>query len=209
MRLFARLSRLTILALGLAWAGAAMVPARAQFFFPFFDNRPTKRPDTDFWGRRRDDSGPAEQRARPRPHREKPRVDAKKPKAPEPAKPQTANVDSAAPVIEGPPPPYEPQLLRLSEIMGALSYLQTICGAPAGGTAVNGDAWREQMENLMNAEAAGPSRREKLAGAYNRGLYGYEFSYHACTSNARLARQRFLDEGAQLSHDISARYRAN
>ena len=61
----------------------------------------------------------------------------------------------------------------------------------------------------MNAEAAGPSRREKLAGAYNHGLQGYQFSYHACTPNALLARQRFLDEGARLSHDISARYRAN
>jgi uncharacterized protein (TIGR02301 family) len=209
MRLFARVSRLTILVLGLTWAGAALVPARAQFFFPFFDNRPTNRPDANFWGRRRSDGGPAEQRARPKPHREKPRVDAKKPKAPEPAKSQTANIDPTAPVVEGPPPPYEPQLLRLSEIMGALSYLQTICGAPSAGSAASGAAWREQMENLMNAEAAGPSRREKLAGAYNRGLRGYEFSYHACTSNAQLARRRFLDEGAQLSHEISARYRAN
>jgi uncharacterized protein (TIGR02301 family) len=65
------------------------------------------------------------------------------------------------------------------------------------------------MENLMDAENAGPSRREKLAGAFNRGLRGYEFSYHACTPSARLVSARFLDEGARIAHDISTRYRAN
>jgi uncharacterized protein (TIGR02301 family) len=210
MRFFARVSRLSFLAIGLAWAGAAAPPARAQFFFPFFDNRPTKRPDVDFWGRRRADGGAAE-KPRPKPHREKPRAADKKPKGAEPAKPAAADAAAkpAAPVVEGPPPTYEPQLLRLSEIMGALTYLQTICAAPGQGRDANATAWRSQMENLMEAEAAGPSRREKLAGAYNRGLQGYEFSYHVCTPSARLARQRFLDEGAQLAHDISARYRAN
>ncbi len=209
MRFSARSARLLMVALGFCVAGEAATPARAQFFFPFFDNRPSKRPDADFWGRRRDDDS-APQRLRPRPHREKPRAaEGKKPKVPEAAKGQTVEAKASdAPVVEGPPPPYEPQLLRLSEIMGALTYLQTICGANVGKTS-GAEPWREQMENLMNAEAAGPSRREKLAGAYNRGLQGYQFSYHACTSNAQLARQRFLDEGGQLAHDISARFRAN
>jgi uncharacterized protein (TIGR02301 family) len=206
-----RLSRVGLAALGLIWAAETCSPARAQFFFPFFDNRPTKRPDVDFWGRRRDEDWGA--RPRPRPHRERPRVEERKAKPTDhhakiPSDKGQAKPAEAA-VVEGPPPPYEPQLLRLSEIMGALAYLQTICGAASGSRAGAESAWREQMENLMTAEAAGPSRREKLAGAYNHGLRGYEFSYHACTPNAQLVRQRFLDEGAQLAHDISARYRAN
>jgi predicted secreted protein len=112
-------------------------------------------------------------------------------------------------------------LLRLSEVMGALAYLQTVCDAPAGAApvkassgAASGDAapdtaWRDRMEALMTAEEAGPSRREKLAGAFNRGWQGYQYSYRICTPNAQLARGRFLDEGARLTHDISTRYRAN
>jgi uncharacterized protein (TIGR02301 family) len=209
MRFFARYSRSLALILVAACAGSAIAPAYAQFFFPFFDNRPTKRPDTDFWGRRPRADDSFAPRPRPKPHREKPKsASDAKPKTPEPAKGQTVDAN-AAPAVEGPPPPYEPQLLRLSEIMGALTYLQTVCAASGDGVATPAAPWREQMENLISAEGAGPSRREKLAGAYNRGLQGYAFSYRVCTPNARLARQRFLDEGAQLAHDISARYRAN
>jgi uncharacterized protein (TIGR02301 family) len=230
----------------LALAFAAAAPARAQFF-QFFDNRPTKRPNTDSWGGRRQDDfwggrqdggwgrrqdddwgwrqadgAPPNLRRkhRPRPRLENPRaVEHNRTKAREPAKtgpgkPEIAktNAPPATPAVqEGPPPPYEPQLLRLSEIMGALSFLQTICDGPAvAETGGDGKApWRAQMESLMTAEGAGPSRREKLAGAFNRGLHGYEYSYRACTPNALLAREKFLSEGAQLAHDISTQYRAN
>ncbi len=197
-----------LLALGL-FAGAiglvaqAGAPARAQFFFPFFDNRPTAAPDAGDGARRR-----AERlRHRAKAHK-KQNAAGKNVKAPDAAKHEAAKAAenaNAAPPAEGPPPPYEPQLLRLSEIMGALSYLQPLCGASGAARA----PWRAEMENLMNAENAGPSRREKLAGAFNRGLRGYEFSYHACTPSARLVSARFLDEGARIAHDISTRYRAN
>jgi uncharacterized protein (TIGR02301 family) len=212
MRIFALVPRPLALILASACALsalAALAPAQAQFFFPFFDNRPTKRPDTDFWGRPRQVDDQFAPRPRPKPHKEKPKPgNEAKPKAPESAKGQTVDAN-AAPIVEGPPPPYEPQLLRLSEIMGALAYLQTVCASSGDSPAPTEAAWRAQMENLMTAEGAGPSRREKLAGAYNRGLQGYAFSYRVCTPNAQLARKRFLDEGAQLAHDISTRYRAN
>ena len=121
------------------------------------------------------------------------------------------------PAAEAPPPAYEPQLLRLSEIMGSLAYLQTICAEQGPLTPVNAQSgttaedapWRDRMENLMTAEDAGPARREKLAGAYNRGWQGYQYSYRMCTPNALLARRRFLDEGARLAHDVSTQFRAN
>ncbi len=197
-----------LLALGL-FAGAiglvaqAGAPARAQFFFPFFDNRPTTAPDAGYGARRR----AGELHHRPKAHK-KQNAAGKHAKSPEAARQEAAKAAPGAnppPPAEGPPPPYEPQLLRLSEIMGALSYLQPLCGAPDAASA----PWRAEMENLMNAENAGPSRREKLAGAFNRGVSGYEFSYHACTPSARLVSARFLDEGARIAHDISTRYRAN
>lgn len=230
---FSRRRLYALVLMALAWAGQSFQPARAQFF-QFFDNRPanrpTSRPNNGFWGNRQDNGwgwgrqddfwggggGRREERRvienRPKhkPHHERPRpTEQAKPKAPEP-KTETAKASTAPASAEGPPPAYEPQLLRLSEIMGALAYLQALCNAePAAKAAVDNGPWRSQMENLISAESAGPLRREKLAGAYNRGLHGYEYSYRVCTENARLARERFLTEGAQLAHDISAQYRAN
>ncbi len=94
--------------------------------------------------------------------------------------------------------------------MGTLAFLESICVEPTPVSAKPEDQpWRDRMQSLMSAEAVGPARREKLAGAYNRGLQGYEYSYRVCTPSARLARQRFLDEGARLAHDIQTQYRAN
>ncbi len=187
-------------ALGLAALSGA--PARAQFFFPFFfDNRPTTQPDVGY--RHRSRHGAAATGARV--HRRKSPAADNKGKTPESGQPGAAPGANPAPAVEGPPPPYEPQLLRLSEIMGALSYLQPLCGAPDAAAAT----WRAEMQDLMSAENVGPSRRERLAGAFNRGLRGYQYSYRVCTPTARLVSARFLDEGARIAHDVSARYRAN
>lgn len=168
---------------------SAQTPARAQFFFPFFfDNRPTARPAP----------APAPQ-ASPRPHpRPKPRSVEKKGLVVKP----DAGAPTPAPVVDGPPPPYQSQLLRLAEVMGALSALRPLCGEGQG-------ALRAEMEALMAAENAGPRQRERLAGAYNRGFDGWRAFYRDCTDNARVAAARFGQEGARLSHEIAARYRAN
>ena len=97
-------------------------------------------------------------------------------------------------------PLYEGQLLRLSEIMGALAYLRDLCGDG------DGAEYRAKMAALLDAEGTAPERREKLAGAYNRGYRGYETTYGQCTQNARAAISRYVAEGARLSRDIADRY---
>ena len=97
-------------------------------------------------------------------------------------------------------PLYENQLLRLSEIMGALAYLRDLCGDG------DGAEYRAKMSALLDAEGTAPERREKLAGAYNRGYRGYETTYGQCTPNARAAITRFVAEGGRLARDISDRY---
>ena len=203
---------------GLALVGGA--PARAQFFFPFFDNRPSHPPSA---APRHPAHRIEREAAEPRHKAHRAGERAKEQRARKTPKSGKADVGKTAappPTVEGPPPPYEPQLLRLSEIMGALAWLQTLCAEPTARIAVAassaGDAtmssegpWRERMQDLMSAEGAGPARREKLAGAFNRGLRGYQFSYRVCTPSARLGRRRFLDEGGQIAHDISTQYRAN
>ncbi len=107
------------------------------------------------------------------------------------------------PAADEPPPPYEPELLRLAEILGALTYLRDICGN------ADAESWRSRMQSLIEAEAKTATRKEHLAGAFNRGFHGYEISYRACTTNARLIITRFLAEGEKIAHDITNRYGAS
>ena len=122
--------------------------------------------------------------------------------APEPTSTQAAkpppSVETPAPVES--PPPYEPQLLRLAEIIGALSHLRDLCGAGDGAT------FRAEFANLMDAEGTTPTRKETLAGAFNRGLRDYELTYRACTPAAREIVARFLDEAARIAKDVAARW---
>ncbi|WP_342360072.1 TIGR02301 family protein [Terrarubrum flagellatum] len=97
-------------------------------------------------------------------------------------------------------PPYEPQLLRLAEIIGALSFLRDLCGMK------DGEAWRAKMAALVATEGVTPERKERLAGAFNRGFRGYQQTYRACTPPAALTIDRFVDEGGKLSRELANRF---
>ena len=96
--------------------------------------------------------------------------------------------------------PYEGDMQRLAEILGALHYLRAICGANEGQT------WRNEMQALVDAEAAGGDRRDRLVASFNRGYRGFQQTYRNCTPAANLAIRRYLDEGAKIARDITARY---
>ena len=121
-------------------------------------------------------------------------------------RPQQETKKSAPPApaaTPAPPPdtrPYDPQLLRLSEILGALTYLRGVCGAG------DADQWRARMQTLLEAEGKPDVRRDRLAGAFNHGMQGYALSYKSCTPNARVVIQRFLAEGAGLARGLENRY---
>ena len=139
--------------------------------------------------------------ARPKPA--KPRAAKPKTDKAETAKPEAAKAEPArpepAPASEA-PVPYEPALLRLSEIMGALAYLRDLCGVR------DGEDWRSRMAGLNEAEGTTEARRERLAGAFNRGFRGYQTTYRACTGNARQVISRYIDEGSRIARDVSSRY---
>jgi len=101
---------------------------------------------------------------------------------------------------EAPPPPYETQMTRLTEVLGALSFLRDLCGAG------DGEDWRVKMSALLDAEAPNGLRREKFIASFNRGFRGYELAYRACTPNAKIAISRYLDEAERISRDITYRY---
>ncbi len=105
----------------------------------------------------------------------------------------------AAPALDG-PPPYEPQLERLAERLGTLALMRDLCG--------DGDAaaFRTRMAALLDAEARTPALRDRLAGAFNRGVRGYAASYRTCTPSARLVIARSLAEADRLTRDLASRY---
>lgn len=168
---------------------ALLAPASAVsqgFPFNLFSNdRPAQgRPAPQPEDRRR------EQAPRRKPHQ------AKKPAAAPATKPQQA----PAPLSEPPPAPYDPQLQRLAEVLGGLSYLRDLCGDR------DGEEWRKMMARLREAAAPSGVRRQKLTAAFNRGFSGYELTYRACTPNARVIVDRYLAEARGLAQEVSARY---
>lgn len=114
------------------------------------------------------------------------------------ATPPPAQADTPAP--QDARAPYEPQLLRLAQIIGTLTYLRDLCGDN------DGDKWRAKMASLLAAEATSDSERGRLAGAYNEGFRSYSLTYRTCTANAELVIARYLDEGERLARDVTSRY---
>lgn len=97
-------------------------------------------------------------------------------------------------------PPYETDLLRLSEVLGAIHYLRELCGAD------DGTLWRDRMNALLEVEAEEPERRRKLIDRFNRGYRGFASVYRDCTGSARSATEQYMAEGEQLAGEIATRY---
>jgi uncharacterized protein (TIGR02301 family) len=119
-----------------------------------------------------------------------------------PAAPAAKPTPAATPTPPPPdvPPPYEGQLLRLAELVGALSYLRDLCGDG------DGAAFRARLASLVETEGTTDARKESLAGAFNRGFRDYELTYRACTPTARQIVARFLDEASHIAKDVANRY---
>ncbi len=118
----------------------------------------------------------------------------------EATKPQQAPVQPPPAAQPAPELPYDPDINRLAEVLGTLSFLRDLCGIK------DGAVWRARMNDLMEAEGTSQERKERLAGSYNRGFYGYQITYRTCTPAARIAIDRLTDEGARLTRGITGRY---
>jgi uncharacterized protein (TIGR02301 family) len=112
----------------------------------------------------------------------------------------TIVASNPARAIEGGPSPFDGDLMRLAEILGALHYLRALCGANEG------EKWRGEMQALMQAEAPTGDRRNRMVANFNRGYRSFQQTYRSCTPAAIVAVRRYLDEGAKISREITARY---
>lgn len=95
--------------------------------------------------------------------------------------------------------PFEPGLMRLSEILGSLHFLRNLCGEKS-------DTWRAQMEKLLESENPDPDRRARFVASFNRGYKSFSGTYTQCTPSATEAIRRYMKEGETLTRDIASRY---
>jgi uncharacterized protein (TIGR02301 family) len=88
----------------------------------------------------------------------------------------------------------------LSEILGALHILRGICNSNEG------QKWRNEALALIDAEAPSGRRHDEMVASFNRGYSGFQRSYRTCTSAADVVTRRYLEEGANIARDLTARY---
>jgi len=96
--------------------------------------------------------------------------------------------------------PYDRDLERLSEILGALHFLRGVCNSGEG------EKWRSEAKALIDAETPSGNRREKMVASFNRGYSGFQQTYRICTPAADIVIRRYMEEGAKIARDITARY---
>ncbi|MCB1480909.1 MAG: TIGR02301 family protein [Rhodobiaceae bacterium] len=112
----------------------------------------------------------------------------------------SAHAQNIDPNQQEQPAPYDDQLVRLAEVLGAVHYLRNLCGAEENQT------WRDQMQKLLEAENPSTARRARFVDGFNRGYRGYQRTHATCTDASRLLADRFVSEGVQISSQIATRY---
>jgi uncharacterized protein (TIGR02301 family) len=99
-----------------------------------------------------------------------------------------------------PPPAYDPQLLRLSQILGSIHYLQTLCQPTTA------QSWRDQMQAILAAEQPDDDRKGNLIAAFNRGFHSYASVHRRCSPSARAVVSQYMREGEQLTKVVVSRF---
>ncbi len=108
---------------------------------------------------------------------------------------------SATPLLaaDATPPPYQADVLRLSEVLGAAAYLDGLCGGAAAD-------WRAKMVSFLDAQGLQGAARRPYVEAFNRGQRTFAVAHRSCTTSARSVLQRYFAEGAQLSDRLDQRF---
>jgi uncharacterized protein (TIGR02301 family) len=130
----------------------------------------------------------------------RPPAPRREPSAPKPQTAPPAAATAPQPATQDQPAPYDHDLERLSEILGALHFLRGICNSNEG------QKWRNEAQALIEAEAPSGNRHDEMVASFNRGYRGFAQSYRTCTPAADVVIRRYLEEGAKIARDITARY---
>lgn len=95
--------------------------------------------------------------------------------------------------------PYDQELQRLAEILGALHYLSNLCEGP-------NDEWRKNMEKILQAEVPKNDRKIRLYEAFNHTYRAFSQNYRFCTNMARKAKKYYKIEGQKHIHSLLNHY---
>ncbi|MDR1827454.1 MAG: TIGR02301 family protein [Methylobacteriaceae bacterium] len=96
---------------------------------------------------------------------------------------------------------YDKELFRLSELVGSLAYLHSICSE------MQLFPWTSSMRTLVDAESGqSAKRRGTIIGAYNRGYRNYALTYRHCTPQGQAVIRNFTAEAEKLSRRLANRY---
>lgn len=116
---------------------------------------------------------------------------------------QDSQAEAPAPPVENRTTPYDDRLLRISEILGGIHYLRTLCRQDDS----EAEDWRGAMQELLDAETDGePGRRARLTASFNRGYRSFASVHVQCTAAAAEQEARYRREGATLAAEVVARY---
>ncbi|MCU0819322.1 MAG: TIGR02301 family protein [Beijerinckiaceae bacterium] len=99
------------------------------------------------------------------------------------------------------PAEYEKPMLELSETLGSLAFLTTLCRPEE-----RPNPWQKRMETLVESEGNAQGNRERLMGAYNAGFSSFSTTYRQCTDAARAARSILVREASRLARALEQRY---
>lgn len=97
--------------------------------------------------------------------------------------------------------PYDDQLARLAEILGALHHLRPLCGASG-----EAQTWRDQMTAILDAEQPSRERRRRFVERFNRSWRAISSVHRACSPAARALAERWRLEGEALGRDLLRRW---
>jgi uncharacterized protein (TIGR02301 family) len=98
------------------------------------------------------------------------------------------------------PTPYDPDLLRLSEILGALSYLEKLCESPQS------PLWRDRMEALIKAQRMSEDDRRRYVDVFNRGFRTFAAVHRTCSDQTRFVISTYFEEGTRITARLEERF---
>jgi uncharacterized protein (TIGR02301 family) len=111
-----------------------------------------------------------------------------------------ACIAPAQPRAAAQPAPYDVDLMRLSEILGALTWLDGLCGAPDAG------AWRQSMERIIAAQRMDADDRRRYVDVFNRGHRTFAAVHRGCSEQTRWVIDRYMREGTMLVEKLETRF---
>lgn len=97
---------------------------------------------------------------------------------------------------------YEKKMNRLSEVLGALQFLENLCNKKE-------PYWRNYLEQLIKFQQATVEQKTQRIEFYNYGYQSLKENYTTCTSTALLAEKKYLTELNSAITELLEKYRPN